>query len=239
MEKMIDTKLGRCSVEYTEDGTFSSFNHDHYRKVMRAKGEEEINKHRFNAGENGFMKESHYAKTMGSGMKYQKNGQTYFVQAVHKHWLRGYYIMLLSYNIMDNGHTSHSTLWIENINSKNEDVLESIEEHKDIVFEESSIQEKLDIMITNREKSDLPCVIHINRFDAPSIETVDITTHPDINGLIEKHKLSKEPLLLSGGMSWVEMQYTNFAMDVIDLKGIHEETYNDLDMLFIHRSFEY
>ena len=47
MEKLIDTELGRCSVEYAEDGTFSSFNHDHYRKVMRVKGDAEINKHRF------------------------------------------------------------------------------------------------------------------------------------------------------------------------------------------------
>ena len=237
MEKMIETKLGRCSITREEDGSFTSFNHDHYRKVRRAKTDKEIKDALYNGHENGFIRDdTEYAPTMGTGKKYVLNGETYYIQAAHKHWQRGYYIMLLTYTIMDNGHFSHATVWKENINSKEEEVIKSVEEYKDVVFEESSLQEKIDIIISNRKKLNLPTIIHINRFDAENIETIDVTKSENIQDLIKKHVDSKEPLLLSGGMSWVEVEYTNFNMDVISVEGEIYKAYDDI--IYFHRSYE-
>ena len=173
---------------------------------------------------------------MGTGKKYILDGVTHYVQATHKHYQRGYYIMLLTYTIMDNGHLSHGNLIIENINSKDSIIIESSAENKNIVFEDSSLQEKLNIIIENRKKSKLSCIIHVNKFDAKNIKTIDITKTKNINNLIEKYKKSKEPLLLSGGMSWVEKQYTNFKTSVIHLDDLEVVSYNE--MMYIHRSFE-
>ena len=220
---------GKC-ITFTDSESTTTFYPDHYRKVMAVREIKNNTK--------GFLPDSEYAKTVGSGKKFMKNGKYYYVQAAHKHWYFGYYIMLLTYNIMENGHFSHSNTFIENINSFDETITESIEKNSNIVFEDSTLQEKLDIIISNRKKKNLPAVIHLNKFDAADIETVDITTTPNINELIETHKLSKEPLLLSGGMSWENKQFTNFAMDVIHLDGISEDTYKDLDIIYLHRSFE-
>ena len=230
---MVDTIFGRCSIERGEDGSFSSFNHDLYSKIRRIRGDKDY----FNSAENGFIRDSEFAPTFGTGKKYVKDGKTYYIQSAHKHWLRGYYIMLLSYNIMDNGHFSHATIWKENINSKNEDVIESVKEHQYLDLMESSLQEKIDVIISNRTKLGLATIIHINRFDAENIETIDVST-PGINDIIRKHLKSKEPLLISGGMSWVEMEYTNFKMDVIDIKYLEKDLYSYMDIIYFHRNFE-
>ena len=46
------------------------YNYDLVNRIRKAKGEDEVKKHRFNGFENGFDRNSEIALTLGSGMKY-------------------------------------------------------------------------------------------------------------------------------------------------------------------------
>jgi len=234
---LVETRFGKCSIQRDEDGSFSSFNHDLYHKIRRVISDNKINDTHFNGHQKGFVQKHELAPTFGKGMKFIEDGKTKYIQAIYKHWNRGYYLLALTYTITENGNKSHGNKFIENINSVDEGIIEYVEENKNIVLLESTLQEKLDIIISKRRKLDLPTIIHINRFDAKDIDTIDITDKSiNIKELLNKHRENKEPLLLSGGMSWVTQKYTNFDMEVIKLEGFDDEDYSDL--LYMHRDFE-
>jgi len=236
---LVETRFGKCSIDRGEDGSFSSFNHDLYHKIRRKIGEDKINDTHFNGHQKGFVADHELATTVGKGMKYidPDDGTTHYIQAIYKHWNRGYYLLALTYTITKDGGKSHGNKFLVNINSVDEDIIEYVEENKDLVFLESTLQEKLDIIISKRKKLNLPTIIHLNRFDAKDIDTIDITDKSiNIKELLNKHRENKEPLLLSGGMSWVTQHYTNFDMEVIKLEGFNDEDYSDI--LYLHRDFE-
>jgi len=231
----INTKFGRCAIERDKDSYFF-YNYDLVSEIRKAKGENEVKKHRFNGFENGFDREHKAALTLGSGKKYVENNKTYFVEAAYRHWNRGYYVMLLTYTITDNGHFSHSNMYYENINSHDPDTLKYIEENSKIELINSTIQEKIDIIIKNRNKLNLPTIIHFNKKDAETIDTVDIESTPNINELIAEHKLNMEPLFLSGNMEYVEIQHTNFKNTYIHINDLSEESKDD--MIYFYRHYE-
>jgi hypothetical protein len=230
-----NTKFGRCTIERDKDSYFY-YNHDLVNEIRKAKGENEVKKHRFNGFENGFDRNHTVALTLGSGKKYIKDGKTYFVEAAYRHWNRGYYVMLLTYTITDDGHFSHSNLYYENINSHDPDTLEYIQENSKIELLDSTIQEKIDIIIKNRNKLNLPTIIHFNEKDARTINTIDIESTPNINELIKEHKKNLKPLFLSGNMEYIEVQHTNFKNTYIHINGLTEESTND--MLYFYRHYE-
>ena len=235
---MVDTIFGKCSIKREEDGTFSSFNHDLYHKIRRKISDDKINDTHFNGHQKGFIPKHEFAPTIGQGMKYvDSDGKTHYIQAMYKHWNRGYYLLALTYTIMNDGNRSHGNIFLKNINSVDEGIIEYTDENKDLVLIESTLQEKLDIIISNRKETNLPCIIHLNKFDAENIDTIDITDKSiNIKDLLKKHRENKEPLLLSGGMSWTTQKYTNFDMEVIKLEGFEDNDYSDI--LYFHRDFE-
>ena len=229
-------KNDRHTIEKDNESTFY-YNHDLVYRIRKTKGEDEVNKHRFNGVESGFDKNSDVALTLGSGKKYvNEDGKIYFVEAAYRHWDRGYYFMLLTYSITDNGHFSHSNLFYKNINSHDPQTLEYIQENNKIELINSTIQEKLDIIISNRRKLDLFTIIHINEKDAKTIETVDIETTSNINELIKEHKENKKTLFLSGNMEYIEVQHPNFKNTYIQINGLTDESKKD--MLYFYRHYE-
>lgn len=227
--------MDRITIERDENSTFS-YNHDLVNRIRTAKGEDEVKKHRFNGFENGFDKNHPVALTLGQCKKYIKDGKTYFVEAAYRHWNRGYYVMLLAYTITDRGHFSHTQLFYENINSHDPNTLEYIEENSNIKLIDSTIQEKIDIIIKNRNELNLPTIIHFNEKDAETIETIDIESTPNINKLIKEYKKNMKTLFLSGNMEYVEVQHTNFKNTYIQINGLTEESKND--MIYFYRHYE-
>jgi len=235
MEKEVKTYFGKCFIEKKGEIT-SHFYSDHYRKIRVAKGETELKKHSYNPSKDGLIENHYLAPSFGHGKKFiDDDGKYIYIQGVYRHWDRGYYDVLLTYSITDNGKLSHGTRFYENINSSINYVQKYVDENKHLVFIDSTLKEKLDIMISNRKLLELDNIYHINSIDLDDIETIDIPTHPDINSLIAEHKKNLKPLFLSGGLSWVMYKYPNFSTEVIKLENFTEESYG---INYINRKFE-
>ena len=225
--------LNNMKVITRENGEYNYFDYNLYHKIRKLRNEPDKY---FNGSKRGFDQHHYLAPTFGQGKKViYPDGSVRYIQAVHRHWDRGYYEFLLTYSIMDNGHFSHSNIFYKNINSHSGDIKKYTSENDDLIIENSTIQDKLNIIINNRKQLDIPTIIHINRFDAEDINTVDVFM-PGINNIIKTHIKTKTPLILSGGMKWVEVQHTNFSMEHIFVKNI--ETKHCTDILYIHRNFE-
>lgn len=202
-----------------EDGSTTWFNTDHYSKIRYVLGKEKVKKAR--KTDNNLLP-LHLAPTLGTGKKFiDENGKEQFIQSVHQHEYMGYYICLLYYSFTDKGERSHGTLTYKNISCQYPDFKECFEENKNIQFIDSSLEEKIDIIINKCKKLNLPCIIHINEEDAINISTIDILDkNINIDELIKKHKESKEPLLISNGLLNCK---TEKGFDYIDLERITDK----------------
>jgi hypothetical protein len=212
------------AIEISDDNGITTFYIDHYMKVRRALGDDIIKKSRYNGEQNGFVKNHELAPTLGQGKKIIfPDGKIRFVDSVYKHWDMGYYYMILYYDFTDRGQRSHGTLYYKNENSHRDYVLEFISEREDVMFLDSSIDEKINIIVENRKKLNKHTIIHINELDAKNIDTIDIDNDfhiknnlKTIDMIIQEHIDNDKVLLLSGDMNKIS------KYDVIYFDRNHE-----------------
>ena len=113
-----------------------------------------------------------------------------------------------------------------------------IDDNKDVVFKDSNIDEKLNIIITNRKKSNLPIIIHINKKDADSYvgvyKIINIQENVDtINETIKKAKQNNNVLILSGNITKIQCEkFSNFSYTQID------DIIDQEDIILFHRNYE-
>lgn len=238
-----NTELGWAHRWSDEDST-TTFYSDHYMHVRKAKGEDIIKKTRYNGKENGFVHNHKLAPSLGQGKKIIfPDGKIAFVDSVHKQWDKGYYEHVLYYTFTKEGHRSHGGFDYKNINSHCPYVKENIEKSKDIRFEDSTLEEKINIIIENRNKLNLSTIIHINKKDAKLIETINVYDYlplniyatKNINDIIKEHENNKEPLLLSDGKTDIQ-HYKHKNITMISIDGVNNEDVEDL--LLFHRHYE-
>ena len=89
-----NTQFG-CMWEWNDqkDDSHNQFFSDHYMNIRKARNIQ-------------FEKNNTVDHEL-TGKKVLIDGKEYWVESVHKHWFIGYYLVLLYYNVMENGGHSH------------------------------------------------------------------------------------------------------------------------------------
>jgi len=239
-----NTEFGWAHKWTESDGSRNTFYSDHYNKVRKSKGEDIINDTHYNGKENGFIHNHELSTSLGQGKKIIfPDGKIAFVDSVYKHWDKGYYLYLLYYIITEKGDRSHGGFFYKNISSHCPNIIKYIDENKNVRFEDSTIDEKLNIIIENRKKLNLPTIIHINEKDSKLVKThkiydylpLNIWSSININNIIKQYKLSKEPLFLSDAKIDIQhKKHKNLIM--IDILGLNQTEKEDI--IYLHRNFE-
>jgi len=235
-----NTPFGWCQTWDDEsDNSRNVFYSDHYSKVRKAKGKEAISESYFNSAQNGFIPEHELAPTLGKGKKIVLcDGKTVFVDSVYQHFDKGYYLYLMYYTFTDSGNRSHGGLFYKNISCHSPSILNFIDENKNNVFKDSSIDEKINIIVVNRKKLNLPTIIHINKKDADeytgNYKIINIQKNIDtINDTIKKAKENNNVLILSGNITEIPSnKYEDLFFTQID------DIIDAEDIILFHRNYE-
>ena len=197
---------------------------DHYRKVY--------NKLSHKREFNGFLPDHELAPTLGSGKKVIfPDFKKVYIDSVYKHWSIGYYYTVLYYTFTEKGQRSHGSFHI-NINSVDPIINELSKEN--LMFVDSTLQEKLDIIIEKRKEQKLPLIIHINSKDAKNMKTFNVE-NVNINDLVEYYKYKDEVVFISGGTKLFKCDKFD-GIYYIELEGLKREYYNDIS--FFSRNYE-
>ena len=109
-----------------EDIISEGFNTDLYLKIRRKREELGLKTYADYNPENGLI-ENHPFKNRE--IKDLKTGKIQIIENVYRHWVRGYYLMLLVYHLTESGHRSHGTIYWKNISSHEPVILKIIEEN--------------------------------------------------------------------------------------------------------------
>jgi hypothetical protein len=125
--KLIKTPYGQAQQWIENDIENTFFCNDLAHKIYNLRNGKQ---YRFNPDENG--------KIINHPLEGKElinfNDKHCFVESVHKHWLMGFYLMILYYTITDNGSKSHGTIFYENINSHDPFIIETTSKYKNIKF---------------------------------------------------------------------------------------------------------
>ena len=125
--KISDTKFGRTFTWEDEHGINTWYN-DHYMKIYRNAGEQKRKDCRVFGKDNGRIPNH---ELEGKKIHFlDRDEKEAYVESVHMHWDKGYYLMLLYYTLTERGERSHGTLFYENVNCNCPFILEYIEETK-------------------------------------------------------------------------------------------------------------
>lgn len=126
--KLIKTPYGQAQQWIENDIENTFYCHDLVNKIYKIRNGKQ---YRFNPEESGKIK-NHLLD--GKQILNLEKDKPCYVESVHKHWCKGYYLMILYYTITDSGSKSHGTIFYKNINSHDLTIIETTEKYKNLKF---------------------------------------------------------------------------------------------------------